>query len=128
MPYHVLADGVMVLHLAWILFVCCGAFLALRRPRVAWAHAPALICTLVWNIMGWYCPLTDLEHHLLALQGEPMIWQRTFVSQYLPPFIYPDLSERWIRAGAILFAGFNLAAYGIFWRRIYRRRIGNHGP
>src|SRR5690349_3694497 len=36
------ADAVLLLHLAFILFVVAGAALVIRRPRIAWLHLPAL--------------------------------------------------------------------------------------
>ncbi len=41
MAYRWLADLVLLLHLAFILFVTLGGLLVLRWPRLAWLHLPA---------------------------------------------------------------------------------------
>jgi len=41
MPYGVLADIVLVLHLGFVLFVVLGGLLVLRWPGLAWLHVPA---------------------------------------------------------------------------------------
>ena len=42
MPYRLLADAVLLLHLAFLAFVVGGALLVWRWPRLAWLHLPAL--------------------------------------------------------------------------------------
>ena len=38
MPYRILADMVVVLHLAFIVFVAVGSLLVWKRPRLLWPH------------------------------------------------------------------------------------------
>ncbi|MGE0651131.1 MAG: DUF2784 family protein, partial [Alphaproteobacteria bacterium] len=45
MIYGLLADVIVVLHLAFIVFVVLGGFLVLRWPRLAWLHVP----TVLWG-------------------------------------------------------------------------------
>ena len=42
MTWRILADAVLVLHLAFILFAALGGLLVLRWPLVAWIHLPAV--------------------------------------------------------------------------------------
>jgi hypothetical protein len=120
MVYQILADGVMLAHFAWILFVGAGILIALKYPRVAWIHGGALLFTLILNIQGWHCPLTDLENHLGVMQGAPAPYRGSFLAHHLGPIIYPDLAEGILRRGVLLFVGLNLAGYMILWRRSCR--------
>ncbi len=42
MLLHLAADALVLLHLAFILFVLGGGLLLLRWPRLAWLHLPAV--------------------------------------------------------------------------------------
>ena len=46
MRYRLAADAVLLGHLGFVLFVVLGGFLALRWPKLAWAHVPAA----VWGV------------------------------------------------------------------------------
>ncbi len=43
MPYRLLADLVVVLHVLFVAFVVLGGLLVLRWPRLAWVHVPAAL-------------------------------------------------------------------------------------
>jgi hypothetical protein len=43
MPYTSLADEVLLAHLAFMIFAVIGGAVALRWPRLAWVHLPAVI-------------------------------------------------------------------------------------
>ena len=43
MTWSILADLVMLVHFAFVLFVAAGGLLVLVRPRLAWLHLPALV-------------------------------------------------------------------------------------
>jgi Protein of Unknown function (DUF2784) len=64
MCYRALADLVLVVHFAFVLFVVFGGALALRWPRVAWIHLPIALYGAVVEFIGFVCPLTPLNHHL----------------------------------------------------------------
>lgn len=123
MLYGLLADAVLVLHLAFILFVLCGALLVWRWPRVAWLHLPAVAWGVLLEIFGWLCPLTPLEVRLREAAGRGG-YDGGFIEHYLVPLIYPaGLTpgiQVWIGVGVLLL---NLLLYGGLWRRLRR-----HGP
>src|SRR5687768_7782194 len=64
MLYAPAADLVVVLHLAFIVFVLAGGYTAWRWPRLAWAHIPALAIVATLFALSADCPLTDLEKYL----------------------------------------------------------------
>lgn len=70
MPYRLMADLLVVIHVAVIVFVGAGALLARRRPWLAWLHGPSLIWAFATITIGLPCPLTSLEKLLRRLAGE----------------------------------------------------------
>src|ERR687889_2933712 len=88
MPYRALADAVLVLHLAFVLFVVLGGLLVLRWPRLAWLHLPAAIWGVLIEFAGFVCPLTPLEVGLRRLGGEAG-YEGGFIEHYLTGALYP---------------------------------------
>lgn len=86
--YRILADAVLVLHLAFIAFVLGGGLLSLWRPQLAWLHLPAAAWGALIEFTGWVCPLTPLENHFLELAGGNS-YAGDFIARYLWPVIYP---------------------------------------
>jgi hypothetical protein len=89
MLYRILADGVMVVHFAFILFVVVGAVLAWRWPAVLWVHVPALAWGVGTVAIGFPCPLTTLENGLRRVAGDAG-YGGGFVDRYIEDVIYPD--------------------------------------
>jgi len=117
MPYRVLADAVVVLHLGFVAFVVCGGLLALWRRRMAFIHLPAAAWGVYIELSGRICPLTPLEHHLRTLAGDAA-YSGDFVERYLMPVLYPPDLRRDVQVGLGLFAlAVNLAVYLYAWRR-----------
>lgn len=115
--YSVLADAVLVLHLAFILFVVLGGLLVLRWPRVAWVHLPCAAWGVAIEFGGWICPLTPLENRLRILAGE-RAYQGDFVARYLMPVIYPDgLTREAQVALGLAVLGLNVVIYATVVRR-----------
>ncbi len=122
MVYRVLADLVVVVHFAFILFVVAGGFLAIRRPRLAWIHLPAALWGALVELQGWYCPLTPLENRLRLLGRTPG-YAGSFVERYLLPVIYPGGLTRDIQLVlGIGVIGVNVVAYGFVIRALLATR------
>lgn len=115
--FSLLADAVVVLHLAFIAFIVAGGLLALRWPRLAWLHLPVAAWGVLVHWMGWICPLTPLENWLRARAGAAT-YQRGFVEQYLVPVLYPaSYGPRLSLAlGAAVLAANALAYALVLWR------------
>ncbi len=116
--YLVLADLVLVLHFAFILFVMLGAVLVLRWRRIAWIHIPCALWGAWIEFQGWICPLTPVENRFRRLGGEAG-YSGGFIEHYLVPLIYPSGLTRstQIYLGLFLVA-INVAVYGLIcWRR-----------
>lgn len=117
MLYRVLADAVLLFHLAFILFVVLGSLVVWRFPRLAWMHLPAVLWAGLIEIGGGVCPLTPLENHLRRLGGEAG-YPGGFVEHYLLPIVYPQALSREMQIGlGIAAIAINLVAYAILHRR-----------
>jgi hypothetical protein len=113
MIYKILADVSVLFHFLWVVFLVFGLVFAIKRSRLAWIHLGGLLFSLLLNLLGWYCPLTYLENYLRGAYADGSTYSDSFIIHYLELIIYPDLPERTIRAGEILFVSLNLVVYGV---------------
>jgi hypothetical protein len=121
MLYRALADLIVLVHFAFVLFVIGGAFLVLRWRRLAWVHVPAAIWGGLIELAGWICPLTPLENRLRALGGLAG-YRGGFIDHYVLPVLYPRGLTREIQVSlGVIVVIVNLLAYG--WL-LYRMRRG----
>ena len=122
------ADLVLVVHLAFVLFVVLGGLLALRWPRVAWAHVPVAIYGATIEFVGFICPLTPLEVWLRRRGGEAG-YAGGFIEHYITAALYPSGLTREIQlalgVGVLLLNGI---VYAVCLRRWRRRRHAVHAP
>jgi len=121
--YLALADLVLLLHLAFIMFVVAGGLLALRWAWAPLFHLPAALWGVFIEVSGGVCPLTPLENSLRRAAGSAG-YAGGFIEHYLVPLIYPPGLSHPVQlelAGLVVLA--NLAVYLIVWRR-HRHRCG----
>jgi hypothetical protein len=120
--FRLLADLMVVLHLAFILFVVLGGLLALRWPRLVLAHLPCAAWGALIEFTGWICPLTPLENRW-RLRGGLEGYEESFIEHYLLPLVYPPGLTRGaqlVLGGAVLLV--NVVIYAALVRRWRRRR------
>jgi len=89
MWYRLLADLLVLLHFAFVLFVVLGGMVVLRHPRLAWVPLPAAAWGATIEFTGWICPLTPWEQSLRRLGGQAG-YAGGFVEHYLLPLLYPS--------------------------------------
>jgi len=119
MSYRILADLVLILHFAFVVFAVLGAFLILKWRWVAWIHVPAAIWGAVVEFAGWLCPLTPLEHWLRVEAG--MAVERIgLVEQYLVPLLYPTPLTRGLQ---IVLGAVVLGVNGLIYVWVVRRSL-----
>jgi hypothetical protein len=121
MVFDVLAGVVMVVHLAFILFVAVGALLAWRWPRLVWLHVPAVAWGFGIIVIGYECPLTPLEKWLRRRAGDDG-YQGGFVDRYVEDVIYPEEFTPLLRALAAVTI---VAGYVRLFRSFGLRRRGS---
>ncbi|MGW5575595.1 DUF2784 domain-containing protein [Nocardia thailandica] len=89
MPYRVLADVVAVAHFAFIAYVVAGGFLAWRYPRTLIAHVLAVCWGFGTVLIGFVCPLTELENWARVRAGVAPLPPPGFIDHYLTGVLYP---------------------------------------
>src|SRR3712207_1338773 len=109
MGARTLADFVLGLHFAFIVFAVLGGFLVLWKPRIAWLHVPSVVWSGYVNLFSRVCPLTPLENRFRYLAGQAG-YEGGFVQHYIAPVVYPGvMPERWG-----LIAGYSVLIWNAF--------------
>ncbi len=119
MLWRLSADFVLVVHLAFVLFVLLGGLLVLRWPRLLWLHLAAIFWGALIEFAGFTCPLTPLEVALRELGGEAG-YQGGFIEHYLTAALYPEGLTREIQI--VLGAGMLLLNATIYGYVLVRRK------
>ena len=122
MLHRGLADAVLVIHLAFVLFVVLGGLLVLRWPRLAWIHVPVALYGAAIEFIGFICPLTPLENSLRRQGGEAG-YEGGFLEHYVTAALYPSGLTREIQiALGIALLVLNAVVYwNVFKRRAHAR-------
>jgi hypothetical protein len=89
MPYRFMADLVVLLHFAVVIFVVLGGILVVFYRRAAWVHLPIIAWVIFAELFQRMCPLTYLEDWLRR-QGSLETYRGDFVAHYIMPVLYPD--------------------------------------
>jgi len=123
MLYSIAADVLLVLHLAFVVFVMLGGLLLLKWRWLIFLHLPAVAWGILVELRGWLCPLTPLEQHFRTLAGETA-YSGGFIQHYLLPLIYPAGLTREVQTIlAMVVIATNLVIYTVVYVN-YRR--GRH--
>lgn len=122
MIYRILADVVLCVHFAFILYVVFGGFFNIKWPWLTLIHLPAAIWGTLVELKGWYCPLTPLENMFRQKAGIEAIGT-SFIEHLLTPIIYPNWLTREIQIVFGVFVIFvNVSVYALLVSFILRRR------
>lgn len=114
---RLIADALLIAHLAFILVVVLGGLVLLRWPRAAWIQVPVAIWGIAISVGQWTCPLTPLENHFRRLGGQAG-YDGSFIDHYLLPVVYPSGLDA--TTGLVL-AALVAAANAVFWILAWRR-------
>lgn len=115
------ADLILLVHLAFVLFVSAGAVAVLFRPRLAIIHIPCVAYGAAIELVGWVCPLTPLEQSLRRQAGQEG-YTGGFIEHYVGDLLYPaDWNEirLWLALGLV---GVNAIIYAFIVVRLWRNR------
>ena len=118
MLFRSLADLVVLAHLAFVAFAVLGGLAALKWPRVAWIHLPAVAWAALIEYAGWLCPLTPLENALRRAGGQAG-YAGGFVERYLVAVLYPADLTRAVQIG--LGTAVLLLNALVYWQVVRRR-------
>jgi len=122
----VLADAVLLVHFALVLFAVFGALAVIWRRWFAWIHLPYLLWAALVNLIPFTCPLTPLENALRVAAGESG-YAGGFVEHYIAAVVYPAGMTRTVQlvAGVSVLV-WNAVLYWFVFRR--GRRQKGSGP
>ncbi|MCQ4319855.1 DUF2784 family protein [Stutzerimonas stutzeri] len=117
MLYRLGADAVLLLHLAFIVFVLLGGLLVAWKRGFLLLHLPAIAWGLFVELSGRPCPLTHWENLLRRLAGNAG-YEAGFIEHYLLPLIYPawlSVPVQYLLAAVVVLV--NALIYGgLAWR------------
>ncbi|MFO0690840.1 MAG: DUF2784 domain-containing protein [Myxococcota bacterium] len=124
-----LADFVLVVHVAFVLFVIGGLVAVWIGDRLRWrfprrlgfrlAHLAAIAVVVAESWLGLACPLTSLERVLRAAAGAPTLGEgESFLGHALSRLLYYDAPE-WVFT--LAYTAFGLAVLASWWARPPRR-------
>lgn len=111
----VAAQAVLLVHLAFVLWVAFGAVLTRERRRLAWWHGLSVVYGVGIELLPIPCPLTLLENWLEEQAGRVPA-RGPFVLRLLDQLVYPQLPGWVLTAVAIV--------VGVVNAWIYARRAG----
>ncbi len=118
--FKLLADAVMALHFAWIVFMISGGVLAaaafryerlFRLARFRTVHLIGVLFTALLAAAGLPCPLTLLENRLNALSGSGAAYPGSFIAAHIGGLVYPGLPPLALIVPTILLALFSAAVF-----------------
>lgn len=121
-PWALLAEVVLGLHFAVVVFVGGGALAVLvggsggwawvRAPLWRWLHLGAICFVVVQTWLGQYCPLTVLEAWL-RVRAHGAGYERSFVEHWLQRLLYYE-APPW--AFVLGYSLFGLLVLWLWWR------------
>lgn len=123
MVYRIIGEGAMVLHLAFLLYVALGGYLAWRRPPMIWPHTACALYGLGITLIGWDCPLTRVENWGREQAGQAGLPPEGFIEHYLTGIIYP--AEHLITAQLLVALSVALSWAGALYLR-QRHKTAEH--
>ena len=88
MLYRIAADGLVLFHLLFILFVLFGGLLVLKWRPLIWWHLPAAVWGVSVEVFHLACPLTEWENLMRDAAGQTG-YSGGFIEHYVWPVIYP---------------------------------------
>jgi len=128
MIYQLLADVVLTLHVAIVVFVIAGLLFVLVGNQFKWrwvnnlwfrlAHLAAIGVVVAQAWLGVICPLTTLEMWLRERAGEET-YTGSFIEHWLQKFLYYD-APPWVFIAA--YTAFGLLVAFSWWRFPPRRK------
>jgi hypothetical protein len=98
----VAAAVVVAVHMAYLLYMVFGGFLALRRFALIWPHIGSTLYSIYVTTTSFTCPVTTLEKWLLEKGGRTP-YEGSFIAQYLRGVLYPAQYETalWVSCMAL---------------------------
>jgi hypothetical protein len=120
-PYPLLANAVLILHVAVVLFIVAGLFFIIAGNLLRWewvnslqfrlAHLLAILTVVLETWIGLTCPLTKLEAWLRSRTGVDA-YTESFIEHWLQQLLYYEASP-WVFT--LAYSLFGLAVILTWW-------------
>ena len=123
MYFRIAADGVLLLHLSFILFAIFGGALAARWRWIPLVHLPVAAWAFFVEMTGRICPLTYLENDLRVRAGDSG-YAESFIEHYLLGVIYPaglNREVQFVLAATVVVVNIAIYAWSASHRRTQQR-------
>ena len=135
MLYKVVADLIVVIHFAWILFMLLGFILTLcgffyRSFFDRWLFRTLHLCGIAYvgllAALRQYCPLTILENTLRTRYNPELTYPGSFIVYYVEKLVYPEVNPLIILIPTAIIAVFTILVFIIKppakIRRIFKKK------
>lgn len=117
MIYQALANLILFLHLAFVIFAIFGGLLVLRWHWIWKFHLPALIWGFLVQYFVWICPLTHWENYFRGLAGETG-YAGGFIEFFLSSLLYPSIASQLHLYLAFALIIFNIGVYFFVFKKL----------
>lgn len=127
-PYRIMADAVLVVHFAIVLFVIGGLPMIVAGNVLKWrwvnnfwfrlAHLLTIAVVTVQAWLGWYCGLTELEAYLRKQAGQST-YAESFIEHWVQYLLFYQ-APFWVFVLSYTAFGFLVL---LAWRYFPPRRI-----
>jgi len=136
LPFQFLADAVLVLHFALVLFVVGGLVLVVLGNLLRWQWVNllwfrllhlvtiAVVAAEAW--LGFVCPLTTLEMWLRS-KAKVVTYEGSFIEHWLQALLFWN-APPWVFTAAYTTFALAVAAAWWYFPPKVRRGRGVHGP
>jgi len=120
-PYLFLADGILLIHFALVVFVVLGFIFIwighlakwkfVRNAKFRICHTLVMGIVLCESLFGIICPLTEWENALRIKGGEGLAYATGFVQKWIQKIMFYDFSETTFLILYLLFFAFILVTF-----------------
>jgi hypothetical protein len=134
--YSVLAEAILLLHFAFVLFVVLGFLLVwigyfagwsfVRNPWFRVAHLLAMGVVVAESVYGVICPLTTWEADLRAKAGEGPTYGGSFIQHWVHRVMFFEISERTFTLIYVVFFALIVLSFVIVRPRPFRTASRGH--
>ncbi len=114
--YGLVAEAVVFIHLAAVVFTLLGGFMVWRWKWIAWVHVPVVLWSSLIHFTGWICPLTPLENFFRMKAGQAG-YEGSFIEHYILALLTTNRTYAMQIFTGILALAANCIPYGILFFR-----------
>ncbi|OBK27847.1 hypothetical protein A5634_21925 [Mycobacterium asiaticum] len=115
--YFGVVIATVVAHLAYLIYLPSGGFLALRWRRSLWLHLPAVCWGVGVVALKFPCPLTSLESWARERAAMPPLPDSGFTGRYVAGVAFPATRVGTAQKLAFLAAAVSWVALGVQHRK-----------